>query len=302
MRDLLHPPAHRGPLIAAGALTLAIGVATLLARLEPGAGTTLALTAALAATLLWLALQGERAGGPPPPFVSVLLVTGLAALAAALLALADVVGAEADSATATWASAVVAGAALWAARARSSAIAALIGALAAGGSVLAAWDWAFSPATVTPFRWLLLALAIVYALVSLPLRGTSLRHAVQMVNAAGVAVLAIPLLEAPEALFGDPRLPGFWEGVVLCAGFGLVAHASADRVPGPAYLGAANLAAFVALAGPGEDTLVLWPLLLVGVGGIALGAGLRPRAPLPPEPDSSTRPDDLPLTVRVRRD
>lgn len=302
MRDLLHPPAHRGPLIAAAAVTLSLGVALVLVRLEPESGVVLAVTGPLAVAWLWLALQGGRAGSPPA-FASVLIVTGLVGLVAALASLGDLLAIDGlGSGTATWVALLVAGVAAWTSGRRSSAVAALIAALAGGVALLSAWDWIFSPDTVTPFRWLLLALALGYGLASLPLRGTSLRHAEQMVNAAGVAILAIPVSEAGLFFFGQPTLPGLWEGVVLVAGLGLVAYATADRAPGPAYLGAANLAAFVLIAGPGRDRLVVWPILLLVLGAVALLAGLRPRRPLPPEPESSTRPDDLPLTVRVDRD
>ena len=62
----------------------------------------------------------------------------------------------------------------------------------------------------------------------------------------------------------------------------------------------ANLAAFILAESDGD--LLWWPLVLVVIGGGMVVAGLRPRRPLPPEPESSTRPDDLPYTVRVHRD
>ena len=77
-----------------------------------------------------------------------------------------------------------------------------------------------------------------------------------MVNAAGLAVLAIALTGCCPALSsfaspfgGDPDeiLPDGWELVVFAAGCGLVAYGAVDRAPGPAYLGVANLAAFVRL-------------------------------------------------------
>ena len=98
-----------------------------------------------------------------------------------------------------------------------------------------------------------------------------------------------------------PDLPGGWEFVILVAGVSLVAYAAADRAPGAAYLGVLNLAGFVAAASQ-DDSLTWWPLLLLVIGGVMVVIGLRPRVPLPPEPDSSTRPDDMPLTVRVHRD
>jgi peptidoglycan/LPS O-acetylase OafA/YrhL len=180
-------------------------------------------------------------------------------------------------------------------------------AIAGAATFLAAWDWIFSPETVTPYRWLLLLLAFVFGIASLPLRGTSQRHAEQMVNAAGLAILAIGVTAL--RFFEGIELPNFWELVVLAAGLGLVAYSAADRAPGPAYLGFANLAAFVVAASTSDHrTLEWWPLLLILGGLIVLAFGLRPRAPLPPEP-SSYRAGDLPLaartddvTVRVRRD
>lgn len=305
MHDLLHPPPHRGPLIAAGAVVLTVGVALEQIRITPGAGVQLVIVALLAVALLWLALQARHDGGPPPAHVSVLIVCGLLATYGTLLRLADALGADLGSlgsGAVTWTSALLCVTAAFIARRRDSAIAALIAAVAGGAAVLFGWDWIFSPHSVTPFRWLLLLLATAYGLLSLPMRGRSLRHAVQMVNAGGLATLLI----APTAIrgiFAAPSLPGFWELVLLVAGFSLVAYAAADKAPGPAYLGAANLAAFVALVGfTGDRTLEWWPLFLLVVGLLMLGAGLRPRVPLPPEPSASTHPDDQPATVRVFRD
>jgi hypothetical protein len=316
MRELLHPPAHRGPLIAAGAVVLTVGVGLEQIRVSPGAGVQLVIAALLAATLLWLGLQARPEGGHPPAYQSVLVVCGLLVLYLALLRLADVLGAEFDGADFPagaffWTALVQAGASAYASARRNSAIAALIAAVALAIALLSGWQWLFEPESVTPFRWLLLLLAIGFGLASLPLRGVSLRHAVQMVNAAGLAILVIPLVQL-GGLFSlaIPSLPGFWELVVLAAGFGLVAYASADRAPGPAYLGVANLAAFVGLVGNAPDeTLEWWPLLLLAVGLGMLGAGLRPRRPLPPEPEgygvgdvplSARSTDDV--TVRVRPD
>jgi hypothetical protein len=307
MHELLHPPAHRGPLIAAGAVVLTVGVALEQVRVSPGAGVQLVVAALLALTFLWLALQGRHEGGPPHSHVSVLIVCGLAATALALIRLADVLGADLDdgisSGTLTWTSLALAAKAAYISARRDSAIAALIAAAAGGVALLAAYDWIVSPDSVTPFRWLLLLLAFAFGLASLPLRGTSLRHAEQMVNAGGLAILLIPLSEvAGDLFFGRPELPGFWELVVLVAGFALVAYAAADRAPGPGYLGVANLVAFVLIVGTDGDTLEWWPVLLLVVGLLMLVAGLRPRTPLPPEPDTSTSPDDMPLTVRVHRE
>ncbi len=314
--ELAHPPAHRSPVIAAGAVPLVVGVALEQLRVSPGAGIQLLIPAVVAALLLWLALGIRPGSGRPPASVSVLVVGGLLVLYVALLRLADLLGATFDGGTLpagafAWTGVVEAGAAAFVAARRTSAVAALIAAVAGGIALLAGWDWIFSPDSVTPYRWLLLLVAVVCGLASLPLRGQSLRHAQQMVNAAGLAILAVALLQLVRGglLFPAP-LPTFWELVVLAAGFGLIAYAAADGAPGPAYLGVANLVAFVVFqVVGGQHSLRWWPLLLLAGGAAVMLIGLRPRAPLPPEPDPYGK-DDLPLaartagdvTVRVRRD
>jgi hypothetical protein len=81
-------------------------------------------------------------------------------------------------------------------------------------------------------------------------------------------------------------------------------------VPGAAWLGLAHLLAFLAAASAGaDDTLLWWPLILLLLGGGVLAAGLRPRRPLPAEPDGysverplASRTDDEEISVRVRND
>ena len=295
MHDLLHPPAHRGPLIAAGALVLAVGVALLQVRLDWSAGAQFAIVLALAVGLLWLGLQAPREGNAPYPHQSVLIVLALAASEGALLRFADVLASGPFGAgTVAWTSALLTGLAAAVSARRMSAFAALVAAVAGGVAVAFGVIEVADPAPAV-LRWLLLVLAFVFGLVSLPLRATSLRHAAQMVNAAGLAVLAIGFVE-PAVL---PDLPAAWPAVVFVAGISLAAYAAADRAAGAAYLSAANLGAF--LIGEADGGLVLWPLLLLVLGAVMLLAGLRPRRPLPPEPESSTHPDDTPLTVRVRR-
>ena len=139
-----------------------------------------------------------------------------------------------------------------------------------------------------------------------------------MVITAGLATFAIVLVALQATLlsgvlgFGGPSgdiLPGFWEFIVLGAGCGLIAYGAVDRVPGAAWLGVAHLVGFIVVASAGaDDTLLWWPLILLLLGGGAMAAGLRPRRPLPPEPDgySVERPlasrTDEEITVRVRND
>jgi hypothetical protein len=139
-----------------------------------------------------------------------------------------------------------------------------------------------------------------------------------MVITAGLATLSIVVIAAGTLVFGvfgalggdtDSVLPGFWELVVLGAGCGLIAYGAVDRVPGAAWLGVAHLVGFLIAASAGaDDTLLWWPLILLALGGGAMAVGLRPRQPLPPEPDgySVERPlasrSEEEAVVRVRND
>jgi hypothetical protein len=293
------------------------------------------ITGVTAAVILGIGLQAVGQGGRPPAYQSVLIVTGLLVLEVFLLRLGDALGADFNRGgagardtlvwgtlppgTAVWTSLVLAGVAGWAAFARRSAVALLIAALAAGLALLAAIAWIFDADSQGPYRFLLLAAAIALVLGSLVLRGSEPRHAEQLVNAAGFGILVIPLLALGAgalqllSLFGGSSgtlLPDFWELVVLAAGCGLVAYGAVDRVPGAAYLGFLNLAAFVlVVAIAADETLLWWPLCLILIGAGAMLAGLRPRAPLPPEPDPyrageqplAARADEE-ITLRVRDD
>ena len=322
--ELLRPPPHRGPLIAAGAVLVTVGVALEEIRLDDKlpTGIHLAILALASGSIYALGVQ-VRQEGRPYAFQSVLLVCGLLLLYPALLTLADVLGADFDvgfpAGAFVWTSLLLAGAAAWPAAARRSSICALIAALALGVAGLAWVNWTLEATSVTTYRWLLAALAAGYVVASLLLRGPAPRHSEQMVNAAGLAVLAIALTGVLPALldfaspFGggtDEILPDGWELVVFAVGCGLVAYGAVDRTPGPAYLGVANLAAFVGSAGISDDeTLYFWPLVILALGVGVMVAGLRPRQPLPPEPSPYTtgrvplasRSEEEPV-LRVRDD
>jgi hypothetical protein len=140
-----------------------------------------------------------------------------------------------------------------------------------------------------------------------------------LVDGAGVAILFVALQGVWLTIFATaalqtterPSLPGFWELIVFGAGCGLVAYGAIDRSPGPAWLGVANLVLFVLDTGlePGES-IYFWPIALILLGVVAMAAGLRPRQPLPPEPDAyrageqplASRTEDDEVVVRVRVD
>jgi hypothetical protein len=251
-----------------------------------------------------MGMLAELEDGRPRPYQSALLVAGLFLLALTLYRLAQVLGVDrplSASGTVFWMALLVSGVAAWPAWARNSAVSALIEVVAGGVALLAFVDLVFNPQGPTTARWILLLLLAVYVLASLWRRDRERRHAVQMVNAAGLAVLALE-----STFFGSllsvlgptPSPPGFgWALVILAGGFGLVAYSAVDREPGPGYFGVLVLAIAVLLVGrpnPNGD-LVFWPLflLLVGVAGVALG--LRPRRRLPPEPGPERTAPTTPL-------
>ncbi len=335
--ELLRPPAHRGPLIAAGSVLLSLGLALAELRLgdELSAGVHLLILAVATAVVLGLGLQAEMEDGRPPAYQSVLLVTGLLLLYATLLRLSDVLGADFGigdggaretpfwavfpPGAATWTSLVLAAVAGWAAWTRHSAIALLIATLALGIAVLAAVAWIFDAGSQGGYRFVLLGLALAAVLGSLVLRDDAPRHAEQLINAAGVAILVIPLVALAGGalqlfdLFGgfpSDLLPGFWELVVVAVGAGLLAYGAVDHAPGAAWLGFANLVLFILVTWIGADaTLRWWPAVLIVLGLGAIVTGLRPRSPLPPEPDPyrageqplAARADEE-ITLRVRDD
>ena len=318
---------------------LAVGLALEELRLNSKIGPAahwLILTVA-AAAILWLALErrADREEGPRA-YQSVLLVTGLLLLYGALLRLADLVGANFGASSTTgarsllvwsafppgamlWTGILMAAFAGWASWRQWSAVALLIAAIAGGIAVLAAIAFVFGAESQGPYRFVLLALSIALVMGSLVLRGDAPRHAQQLINAAGLAILVIPLVALAAAglklltLFGSlpaTVLPGFWELVVFVAACGLIAYGAVDHVPGAAYLGLANLVAFVGVVTLGaEHTLLWWPLTLLVLGLGVMIAGLRPLSPLPPEPDPyrageqplAARADEE-ITLRVRDD
>jgi hypothetical protein len=314
LRDLLRPPPHRGPLIASGAVVLGVGLALEEVRLAdkmPDVVHTLILLL-VGGLMFWLGAQAPNEGGKPPAYQSILLVTGAGLLYAGLIIAAGALGASADSAgTLMWTSALTGGLVLWPAFERNSAISLLIAAILGGVALLSAWSWVFDATSPAPYRWLLAFYSAVLVLSALALREPARRHAEVLIDAGGLAIAGIGALSLDLFNISHSGLPGFWEVVLLGAGFGLVAFGALDRSPGPAYLGVLNLGLFIfAVADSEDDTLFWWPLVLIVIGAVMFLAGLRPRRPLPPEPDAyrageaplASRADEDDLVIRVRDD
>lgn len=316
LRELLRPPPHRGPLIAAGAVALGVGVALEEFRLNDRLPDAVHMVILLLAggLIFWLGAQAPNEEGIPPAYQSILLVTGAALLYAGLLTAADVLGADFDDFPAgaiMWTSAVTGALTLWPAFERNSAISLLIAAILGGIALLSAWRWIFEANSAAPYRWLLAFYAAGLVLSALALREPARRHAEVLIDAAGLAIAAIAVFSLNPFTLSEDPLPGIWEVVLLGAGFGLVAFGALDRSPGPAYLGVLNLVLFIIVVADSDTaTLYWWPLILILGGAAMLAAGLRPRRPLPPEPDPykageaplAARADDGELVIRVRDD
>jgi hypothetical protein len=317
VRELLRPPAHRGPLIAAGAVCLGVGIALEEVRLAERLADPVHMVILLAvgALIFWLGAQAPNEGGMPPAYQSVLLVTGAFLLYAGLVTAGNVLGADFDdvppTGTLLWTSLVLGGLLLWPAFERNSAISLLLAAILGGVAVLSWWNFVFHASSAAPYRWLLAAYAAFLVLCALALREPARRHAEVLIDAGGLAIAGIAVSSLEFFGIGGGSLPGLWEVVLLGAGFGLVAFGALDRSPGPAYLGVVNLGLFILVVGnTGDDTLFWWPVVLLIIGGAMLLAGLRPRRPLPPEPDPyrageaplAARADDEELVIRVRKD
>ncbi|HST43321.1 MAG TPA: hypothetical protein VLK58_27595, partial [Conexibacter sp.] len=307
--ELLRPHPHRGDLIAAGSVPLTVALLLVNLRLDDswGTGVFFVLMALATGLVLGMGVLAPMEGERPRAYQVVLQLTGLALLFVALMRFAQVFGVEEplDSAwTAFLILGIVSAVAAWLARERRSEICTLVAGITGTFALLAFVTWVFSPDGPTTTRWVLLLAALLLLTGALLLRDRHRQESVYLVDAAGVAILVLALTFVTELLFG-PLFGGFgsgesafsrasvapgvlWKVVLLAAGLGLVAYAGVDREAGPGYLGSVILLLFVVLVGiPGEDgpSLWFWPLVLLLIGAAMIAAGLRPRQPLPPEPD-----------------
>jgi hypothetical protein len=244
----------------------------------------------------------------PHPYQSVLIVAGLTLLVLVLIHLAQVLGSDdpTDAAGAVmWMSALFAAVAAYTALRLGSAIAALAAALAAGLAVLTFVEEVFDPEGASTFRWILLLLMLGYAAGAGALSDVRRRHAVQLVNAAAIATIALALtflgsvIAGAIAAFGEQESlegPGWgWEVVLFAASLAVIAYATLSSEPGPAYLGFISLLTTAVVVGLpeeiGEGSLLGWPLVFLLAGGAALVFALRPNGGAPPtQPLPATEP------------
>jgi hypothetical protein len=309
--DLLRPKPFRGDVIAAGVVVLVTLVVTCAMRFD---ARWTAETHLIYATVAWvfvtsMAVLAPLEGEHPRAYQSILYVASVALLLTALIELARVAGAGelgVRASTVAWIAAVAALNGLAFAIRRNSAVSTLVAALAGGVAVLAAVQSIWTPDDAAPFRWVLAGLMVVYGIFAIGQRDRRLRHGVALIDAAGLAVLAIAQTFLAEGLIfgfledGAPHAGWGWELLILVAGFGLIAYSSADRQPGPAYLGVLALGSFALIdsgAVAHEDaSFAGWPLVLVVGAAVLLVVGLRPTTPAPPPPDvDAPEPPPLPL-------
>ena len=195
----VRPHPHRGDLIAAAAVPLALGVLMTEVRFDGvwGRGVLFVLALLATALVLGMGLLAPLEEPRPRAYQTVLLVAGLALLALTIVRLAQVLGEDspfAASGTVTWMTTLFAAVAAVAAWHRRSPICALIEFVAGGIALLAFVQWVFDPQGPNTSRWLLLVLILVYAAAHVRLRDHWPRHAVHAVNAAGVAAIVLGCL------------------------------------------------------------------------------------------------------------
>lgn len=313
----LRPEPHRGDQVAAGVVVLATALAVLETRFAHtwGTGIRLVIDALGAFFAGALAVQSPLEGERPRAYQSILYVATFFLALLALRNLADVLGANDPlnaPGTVVWVGLVLVALSAWFSARRNSAIMTLLGAVSFAFVVEAFIQWVFSPDGVTTFRWILLLLVLGFALASLSQRGTRPRHAVQFVNAAGLAAVVLGLTFALDLIFsgfssalggedlGRHGVGTGWELFLLACGFGLIAYSAVDREAGPAYLGVVVLALFVGIAAPRSAdgaSLIGWPIVLLLMAAGMLAIGLRPSRPLPPSPDAAAPPPPPPTPM-----
>lgn len=308
MLDLLTPKPFRGDVIAAGVVVLVTLVWTLVARFEGvwGPGVHLAYSAVACAFVAVMALRSPREGAAPRAYQSVLYVAAVALWAAAVGEAAQVLGGDDLAGSSGQVAGELVAVALVAfgfAIGRNSAACTLIGAVAAGVAGLSAVEWLFDPDGFSTSRYVLLGEMVLLTIAAVGQRDRHLRHGVALIDAAGLAVLAIAGSFVFAGLFlesGDlPPIAWGWELLIVAAGFGLIAYSSVDRQPGPAYLGVLNLLLFTVITSTGvtHATLLGWPVALALAAAVLLVVGLRPTTPAPPPPDFDA-PEPPPLPWR----
>jgi hypothetical protein len=266
---------------AAVGLSLFVGLAQLRMDVPWADGVLLLVAAVPAAAVLALGLAASRAEDRGD--ATILLVAGLFLAAVAILRLGQVLAGDEPTdggGTLTWMLALFTALAAYCHSRSGSAACLLIAALAGVALLLEAVNWIFDTEDPDVFRALLTLSFVALFLAGLSVSG---RSGVVLVGAAGVTVIASSYALGLLFAFvpGGPTTGWGWELVLLLEGVALLAYATLELEPGPAYLAFFVFLVFlmtaasgdVPLGGNGEasHTLVGWPLAL-GIATVALGA------------------------------
>ena len=307
MLAVLRPHPHRGDIVAAGVTVLTLFVLLVFLRMGLtdtwSKGVLLIVTAAAAALVIAMVMQPGSGDETPRPYESVLFVASFVLLLFALISLARVLGSHGGDGTFVWVGLLLAGYCLYFTRERNSAVMTLLAAITLVVVVLAFISWVFTPHGVTTFKWVTFACAVGLALGAVSQRDARRRHAVSLVDAAGLTAILLGLLVIAGQIagllggiaarsFGGPQVslnggPAGWEIVLLLFGLGLIGYGAIDRERVPQFLGIVVLGLYLYEAfqpGSGGPSLIGWPIILLVAAGALLAVGLRPRQDLPPEP------------------
>lgn len=291
MLERLRPVAGREGPLAVGAVCLAtFAVLVQLRMTQWSLGPRFIVVAVISGLILVVGWPRARRAAPVR-FESVLVLAGLLVLILALQLLAEVFGANRPPGSGGdfWTfggETVVAG--LAARRANSSGCT-LIAGIAAAISLLALIAWVFHPHGLGTFRAIMLLEAVALAAGAAYLHSFHRRHAVQLVNVAGLVTLllaftflAAALVSTVESRFALPAAPGLgapgfgWKLYLLIVAAGLLTYGALQREPSPGILGILVLFSFASVVGlpPGDrGSLVGWPLFLLIVGAAAVAYG-----------------------------
>jgi hypothetical protein len=307
---------------AVGAVSLALAAWVIDIRMTQWAlGPRFIVVGVIAGLILAMGWSLPPAGPVARPHQSLLLISGLLVLILALQLLGQILAGHhhLGAGGQFWTFAVLAAIAVGAARRAASAGCTLIAAFAAAISLLAFVSWAFHPHGFGTFRWILFVESLALAAGAMRLRTTYRRHAVQLVNVAGVLALVLALTFLAGALIAQAQAGlgtsmtlgglgsagGGWKLYVLIATGALIAYAVMDREPAPGVIGvllAFTFALLVGIHGLTGGSLVFWPLLLLIVGAVGLAVSLSSRPPsglgaaasapaaTPPPPGTTTPP------------
>src|SRR3954470_13768119 len=193
----LRPAPARAAILAAGAIALTVALVLIDIRFS-NAWSSLPrflVTGAGAALLLAVEVAAPDEEDQPRPWLSAVLVCAFILSVFALGNLADGLGAAdqfGGSGTITWVGLLITGLLAGFALRRDSAVCTLLAGIVATITVLAFFDWAFKLDDPTKtWRWVLILLTIVFLAAGAALRAERPRHAIALVDVAGLTTLGV---------------------------------------------------------------------------------------------------------------